>query len=91
MSINIDMNITPVEIAAYVSAVALGASKFLSSAKPLWDKLPKPVAVVLPAVVAALPQLAEQAGLIKTGHDLVALAVVSVVALVPSLKDLFKK
>jgi hypothetical protein len=79
--------ITPVEIAAYVSAGALAASKLLSAVKPLWSKLPRPVAVALPVVVAALPQVAAQAGLVQTGHDLVTFAVVAVAALLPGLAE----
>jgi hypothetical protein len=81
------MSLSVVEIGAYVSAGLLSASKLFAAAKPLWDKLPRPVAVMVPVLVAALPLLAEKAGLIKTDVDLMTLCITAVALLVPGLAE----
>lgn len=79
------MSLSTVEIAAYVVAGALAASKLLSAAKPLWDKLPKVVAVALPVLVVDLPLVAGYFGLVQTGGDLTTALIASVALLLPGL------
>lgn len=67
-----------VAIVAVVVSVLLTASRFLNSAKPLWSRLPQPVAVLLPAVVAVIPQVVDAISGSKTALDLVNNAVVAV-------------
>lgn len=81
------MSLSVVEIGAYVSAALLSATKLLTTAKPLWDKLPRVVAVAIPVVVACLPVLAEKAGLIHTPVDLTTLAVTALALLVPGIAE----
>ncbi len=84
------MSLTPIEIAAFVAAGALSASKLISAAKGLWDKLPRPVAVLLPVLVACLPQIAAAAGLVKVEGDLVTLGIASVALLLPGIAEAAK-
>lgn len=81
------MSLSVLEIGTYVSAGLLSATKLLNVAKPLWAKLPRPVAVVLPVLVAGLPALAQQAGLVVTEIDLVTLAVTALALLVPGVAE----
>lgn len=81
------MSFSFVELSAYISATLLSASKLLSTVKPLWDELPRPVAVAVPVVVATLPLLAEKAGLIKTEVDLITFGLTAVALLVPGLAE----
>ncbi len=81
------MSISIVELGAYVSAALLSATKLLNTAKPLWDKLPRVVAVAVPVVVATLPLLAEKAGLIATPVDLTTLFVTAAALLVPGIAE----
>lgn len=81
------MSLTPLEIGADIAAVALAATKLLSSAQALWDKLPRAVAVALPVLVAMLPQVAAAAGLVKTEGDLLTLALTSAALLVPGIAE----
>jgi hypothetical protein len=81
------MSLSPVEIAAYVSAGLLAASRLASLCRPYWNKLPRVVAVALPVVVAALPKLAEQAGLVQTTGDLTMLGITAVAMLLPGVSE----
>lgn len=81
------MSISVVEVGAYVSAALLSASRLLTVAKPLWAKLPRVVAVAVPVVVAALPLLAEKAGLITTPVDLTTFVIGAVALLVPGISE----
>lgn len=85
------MNLSTVELASYVAAGCLAGSKLLSVTKPLWDKLPRVVAVALPAVVAALPLLAEKAGLVQTTGDLVTLCAYAVALTLPGAAEATSK
>lgn len=60
-----------VDIAAVIGSGALSASRLLTSAKPFWEKLPKPVALFVPSVLVMLPQLAQMMGLVHSELDLV--------------------
>ena len=81
------MTLSPVEIAAYISASVLAASKLFSAIQPLWNKLPRPLSVAMPVLVLMLPQVAHMAGLVQTGSDLVMLAVSSVALLLPGIAE----
>jgi hypothetical protein len=84
------MSLSVLEIGAYVSAGLVAASRLLDVAKPLWEKLPRPVAVAIPVVVAALPALAEQAGLVHTEIDLVTLCITALSLIVPGITEVEK-
>ncbi len=77
---------SPFDIAAVVGAVAVAATRLLKSAAPLWAKLPKPVAAALPVLVAALPQVADMAGVVKSEIDLVNFGVLALALLVPGVE-----
>ena len=79
------MSLSPVEIGAYVAAGVLAASRLVSVTADLWAKLPRPVAVIFPVLVACLPQIAAQAGLVKTEGDLLTLAIGAVALLLPGI------
>ena len=81
------MNFTTVDIAADVVAASLAASKLLTAAKPLWNKLPRWLAVAVPVVVADLPQVAAFFGVATTGQDLAMAVVTSVALLLPGLSE----
>jgi len=76
---------TPTDIAAYVASGCLAATRLVSAAQPLWQKLPKWLAVVAPVLVLALPQVADAAGLVKTGTDLTTFVITSVALLLPGI------
>lgn len=77
-----------VEIVSFVVAGLAVASRFVQAAKPMWDRLPKPVAIVLPAVVAMIPQVSDLLGQSKSSVDLLSNAIAAigivVVGLFPS-------
>jgi hypothetical protein len=81
------MSLTPIEIAADVVAGLLAASKLVSVVQPLWAKLPRWAAVVLPVLVMDLPQVAGAFGLVKTGTDLTMAIVASVALLLPGVAE----
>lgn len=60
-----------VSIVAVVVGVLLLASRWVQAAKPFWAYLPKSVAVLLPAVVAMIPQVIDLLNKSKTWDDLV--------------------
>lgn len=78
---------TLVDVAAYVGAGALAASKLLSAVQPLWAKLPRWLAVALPVLVLDLPQVAHWMGGVVTGTDAVTAAVTTVALLLPGLAE----
>lgn len=80
-------NLTPIDIASYVSASALAASKLISVCKPLWNRLPKWLAVLLPVLVLALPQIAQFFAGAKTSSELLAAFVTSLALLMPGLAE----
>ena len=81
------MSLTPVDIAATVAAVALAASRLIKAVQPFWQKLPRPLTVLAPLVVLALPQVAAAAGLVETGQDLVSLGITAVALLAPGIAE----
>jgi hypothetical protein len=76
-------NLSPVTIASFLAAGALAATRLLTTAKPLWNKLPASLQGLLPALVLVLPQLAAQAAGVKTGLDLVNLLVLAGAMILP--------
>ena len=82
---------TPVEIALAIVSVLMLISRFVQSAKPLWDRLPKWLAVMLPPVVGLIPQVSDLLRETKTWSDLVnymiAAAGMVVVGLFPKPAD----
>lgn len=85
------MSLNPVDVAATVAAVSLAATRLLSTAQPLWAKLPRFLAVVCPVLVLSLPQIAQAAGLVHTDVDLANFAVMSVALLVPGIAEAEKQ
>lgn len=81
------MSLTPVDIGADVVAALLAASKLLTAAQPLWQKLPRWLAVAIPVVVVDLPQLAGFFGVAVTSADLVQAVVLSAALLLPGLSE----
>lgn len=81
----ITMTLSPVEIGADLAAGLLAASKLLSVAQPLWDKLPKWLAVAIPVLIVCLPQVASAAGLVQTSGDLLQVGITAVALLLPGI------
>lgn len=81
------MSLSPVEIAAYVIAACMSLSKLISACQVLWNKLPRWLAVLAPVLVAALPQVANLAGLIKTQSDLLTFCISAVALLLPGIAE----
>ena len=82
---NIQLN--PVEVAAYVSAGALSATKLVSACKPLWNRLPKWLALALPVLVLDLPQVAQFFGGAATAQALLTAFVTSLALVLPGLTE----
>ena len=78
---------TPVDVAATVGAVCLAGSRLISALKPFWDKLPRPLTVIAPVLVLALPQVADAAGLVHTDVDLMNFVITAVALLAPGLAE----
>ena len=74
-----------VAIVAFVASVLMVGSRWLQAARPLWDRLPKAVAVLLPAIVAMIPQVIDLLNQSKTAVDLVSNVVASVALVVVGL------
>lgn len=70
-----------VAIVAFVVSALLVLSRWLKAAQPLWSKLPTWAAVLIPGVVALIPQVIDQLQGSTTAVDLVT-NVVAAVALV---------
>jgi len=70
-----------VAIVAFVVSALMVLSRWLKAAQPLWSKLPTWLAVLLPGVVALIPQVIDQLQGSTTAVDLVT-NVVAAVALV---------
>lgn len=76
---------TALTIATSIISVLLIGSRFLMSVKPLWDRLPKAVAVFIPPVVALIPQVVALIQQTKTTQDLVNYLAASVALVVVGL------
>jgi hypothetical protein len=75
-----------VAIVSVIIAVILAASRWLETAKPLWNLAPPKARVWIPVLALVLPQIAEKAVDTKTPVDLVNLALLSAALLVPGAK-----
>lgn len=78
---------TVLDIAAGVAAVALAGSRLVSALQPFWKKLPRPLAVLAPVLVLALPQVADAAGLVKTDESFVTFLITAVALLAPGVAE----
>lgn len=74
---------TVVDIAGYVVAGAMAASRILESTKPFWSVIPPKVATFLPSLVAMLPVLASKMGVAHSELDFVNALIVSGALLLP--------
>lgn len=81
------VQIDPVEIASYVAAGALAASKLISACKPLWNRLPRWLTVALPVLVLDLPQVSQYFAGVATGQALFAAFVTSLALVLPGLAE----
>lgn len=73
------------QIATMIGSGLLLVSRFIQSAKPIWDRLPTSVAVLLPPSVALIPAIAALLGQTKTFADLTTYLSASVVMIVVGL------
>ena len=76
---------TPTDIAAHVVAGCVAASRLITVVQPVWAKMPKWLAAVMPVLVLMLPQVADLAGVIKTQTDLLQFGIVSAALLLPGI------
>lgn len=76
---------SPVEIAAVVVSVVMLLSRFVEACKPLWDRLPKSVAVLIPPAVALVPQVVDLLHQTKTVADLISYLIAAVAMVVVGL------
>lgn len=76
---------TAVEIVGYIVGVLLLISRFLQSAKPVWGRLPKVVAALIPGIVSLIPQVIELLNQTKTWSDLANYLIASVSIVVVGL------
>ena len=81
------MTLSPVDIASYVAAGLLAASRLISVVQPLWAKLPRWIAVVLPVLIVSIPQVVDAAGLVKTDIGIVQWLITSAALLVPGIAE----
>lgn len=72
-------------IVAFVVSVLMLISRFLESAKPIWGRLPKWLAVILPAVVSLIPQVVALLQQSKTWADLTSYLIASVAIVIAGL------
>lgn len=76
---------TPVEIAALVVSVLLTVTRFVEASKPLWGRLPKWAAVLLPAVIAVAPPIVDLLRSVRTTSDLVTQLIAAAAVLITNL------
>lgn len=76
-------HLDPVSLASLIGAAALALTRLLTTAKPIWDRLPTSLQGLLPVLVLVLPQVAAQAAGVHTSLDLVNLLVLSVALILP--------
>lgn len=76
-----------VDVAATVAAVATAGSRLISALNPFWKALPRPLTVLAPVLVLALPQVADAAGLVKTDVDFVSFVITAVALLAPGVAE----
>lgn len=78
---------TVIDIASYVAAGVMAASKLVSVTQPWWNKLPRWLAVAAPVLVLDLPQIASWFNGAVTGTDVMTAFVTSVALLLPGLAE----
>lgn len=76
-------HLDPVSLASLAAAAALALTRLLTTAKPLWDRLPTWLQGLAPALVLVLPQIAAQAAGVHTSLDLVNLLVLATALILP--------
>ena len=81
------INLSPVDVASYVSAGALAATKLIGVCKPIWNRMPKWLAVMLPVLVLSLPQVAQFFAGATTSNELFAACITSLALLMPGLAE----
>ena len=81
------MSLSVVDVATYAAAGCVAVSRLMTTFQPLWNKLPRWLAVAMPVLVTALPQVAAAAGLVTTNVDLTQFLIVSAALLVPGLAE----
>lgn len=79
------LNLDTVTVASFIAVAALGLTRLLTTAKPLWDLLPPALQGIIPALVLVLPQIAEKAAGVHTGLDLANLLVLAGALIVPGV------
>jgi hypothetical protein len=79
--------LNPVEVAAYVSAGALAGSKLFTAVKPLWNRLPRWLAVALPVMILDLPQVSQLFSGTTTANGLFTALVASLALVLPGLAE----
>jgi hypothetical protein len=62
---------TPLQVATAILSTILVLSRFINAAKPAWQRLPKPVAVLLPPAIALTQPVIDLLQQTKTWADLV--------------------
>lgn len=76
-------NLDPVSLASLIAAAALALTRLLTTAKPLWDRLPPSLQGVVPVLVLVLPQIAASAAGVHTSLDLANLLMLSAALILP--------
>lgn len=76
-------HLDPVSLAGLIGSGALALTRLLSTAKPVWDKLPPFLQGLVPALVLVLPQIAAASLGVHTSLDLMNLVVLSVALILP--------
>ena len=80
-----DQGLNPVEVASYVSAVSLSATKLLIAFRPFWDRMPRWLSVGLPVLVLDLPIVAQHFAGVVSGRDLLDASLMSLALVLPGL------
>ncbi len=88
---NAPENLTPVDIASYVSASALAATKLIVAFRPFWAKMPRWLSISLPVLVLDLPLVAQYFTGVTTGAGLFTAFVTSLALVLPGVAEAEKK
>jgi hypothetical protein len=78
-------HLDPVSAASLVAAGALALTRLLTTAKPLWDRLPASLQGLLPVLVLVLPQIAASAAGVHTSLDFINLLVLAIALILPGV------
>lgn len=85
------MSLSVFDVATIVAAGATAASRLISVTQAWWSKLPRWAAVLVPVLIADLPQIAAAFNLVQTGTSLTSAIVVSIALLLPGIAEAEKK